>query len=217
MFVFGWIAVEKIKEEEIEKAEQARDGKAYAPAEVKHQETNDRNADGGSKFCHGIEDSGGQAAFRLWKPVADGFCVGGKGGGFADTEKKTGAEERGEARGNSGGEGSHAPEERADPADQLHAKPIEKQTGRKLQGSIGQAVSAEEIAVGDFGDAERLVKAVLGDGKIDAVKIVDQNTEAQEASDAPTTAWDSWRFRGGGVHHSLDSGFIGNDDGKFCH
>src|SRR5580704_2837790 len=87
-FIFAGVAVDPVEEDEIEEAEEAGGGETPAPAEMDEEQADERDSCGGAEFCGGVEDGSGEAAFASWKPVADGFGIGGEGGSFADAEEE---------------------------------------------------------------------------------------------------------------------------------
>ena len=176
------------EEGEVEEADEAGGGEAESPAHGEEQDADERDADGGGEFCCGVEDGGGEAALLDGEPEADGFGVGGEGGGFADAEEEAGSEEAGDGGGEGGGEGGEAPDEDADATDALDAEAVEEDADGELAEGVGPVVRAGEVAEGDGGEAEGGGEGGVGDGEVDAVEVVDEDAEAEEPGDAPAAA-----------------------------
>src|SRR5205823_5883293 len=92
------------------------------------------------------------------------------------------------AGGDRRGEGSHAPDHRGNDANTADTEAVEQQAGRQLEQHVSPVVGAREPAKGDCRNSEGGLKGVAGDGKIHAVEIVDQNSDAKEEGDAPSPA-----------------------------
>ncbi len=183
-----WVAVDAAEEREIQQADDACGGEAEPPADMKKQQADERHADGGRELCGGVKEAGRESALLRREPEADGFCVGGEGGRFADAEQKARAEEGGNAAAECGGKGGGAPDERADAADAAHSEPVEEHAPRELRGRVGPVVGAEQKAEGDVGDAEVGAQGVMGDGEVDAVEVVDEDADAEQRGDGPAVA-----------------------------
>ncbi len=171
------------------------DGETPSPAKMQKQNAEQRHSNGGRKFCHRVEDCGRQAAFLFGKPVADGFGICGKRGRFADSQKQPRGEETANAGGNRRAKGSHGPENRADAAYAPHSKLVQQQTGRELKRRVRPIVGARQIAERDCGNSEGGVECIFRDGKIHAIEIVDEDSEAEKARDRPSASGDAVRFR----------------------
>ena len=95
--VLAGIAVDQIKQHKIEEADEARGGKAPAPAEMQQQQADQRDSNCSGEFCCGIGERRGQSSFLSRKPVPQGFGIRRKGGGFAHAQKQARSEEPTEA------------------------------------------------------------------------------------------------------------------------
>jgi hypothetical protein len=67
----------------------------------------------------------------------------------------------------------------------LDSEAVEQDAHGELAEHVGPLKGAEEVAEGDEGDAELGVEGVVGNGDIDPVYVVDEDSDGEEESDVP--------------------------------
>src|SRR5579885_452559 len=130
--ILAWVAINPIKQDEIEQAQAARDRESPSPAVSNQEEAEEGLADGRAELRRGVEACRGQAALARGKPVADSLRIRRKRRCFADTEQQSCGKKARESRCHRRAEGSATPQKRADSSDCLYAKAIEQFARREL-------------------------------------------------------------------------------------
>ncbi len=184
--VLARIPVEDVKRHEEEEAEDPGHEERRAPAVVHQDQRDDRHADRGRQLGGRVEDRGRHAPLAGGKPVAGGFGVDRKGRGLGEPEAQARPEEHPERPDGRRQQRENAPAEGRDPPDGLHAVAVEKDADRDLRDGVGPAEGAQQVAEADIIDAELVAQRAAGDGQIDPVEIIDQDSDAQQDRDSPT-------------------------------
>lgn len=187
-FTGAGIAVDEVEGGEVGEAECAGEEESAAPSEAENDDADEGYADGGGELGGGVKEAGGEAAAVRREPASDGLGVGGEEWGFADAEEQARGVEDGDGGGGRGCEGREAPEKGADAADGLDAEAVEERAHGDLADGVGDVVRAEEVSVDDVVDAEGVLEAGVCDGKVDAIKVVDEYADAEEDGDVPAHA-----------------------------
>src|SRR5580692_1303732 len=162
---------------------------------MQKQDAKQRDSNGGRKFGHRVEDGRRKASFLLRKPVADGLRIRRKRGCFADAQEEPCGEKAADPRGDGRAKRSDGPENRAVAAYFLYSKAVEQQAGRELERRVCPIVSTRQVAERHGGNAEGGVERVLRDGKVYAIEVVDEDSEAEQTRDRPPATGDAFRFR----------------------
>src|SRR5581483_1396039 len=116
-FLAGWrIAIDEVKGCRKQQAGNCGGGEGPSPASMQQQNADERNTDSCRELCRRVKDGGGQPAFFGRKPKADGLCIGGKDGRFADAEQHARSEKSSVGWRYGGGKRGYAPEQRTDAA-----------------------------------------------------------------------------------------------------
>src|ERR1700722_3759108 len=140
--IFARVSVERVKQNKIENADEARRSETPSPAKMEQKDAEERHSDGGRKFCHRVEDSRRETSFLFRKPVSDSFGICRESGGLADSQEKPRCQKAAETGGHCGCKGGHGPENRADAAYPTNAELVQQQPGRQLKRCVGPVVGA---------------------------------------------------------------------------
>ena len=93
--------------------------------------------------------------------------------------RNRGREEAAETRAEGCRKGRDAPNDRADAPDPPDTEAIEHYANGDLAERVCPVIRAQQQAVGEVGDAEGLVEALVRNRQVDAVEVVDEDAESQ--------------------------------------
>src|SRR5256885_12625888 len=145
-----------------------------------------RNADGRRELRHRIEHRRCHAAFVLWKPITGRLRRPWEGWSFSNSQQNARAKQALYAERRGGRKRRRCPNDRADNSNPSNAEAVEQQTARNLQRRVRPVVRAGQKSKQHRGHAKRVVQRFFGNGEIYAVKITDENSEAEQRGNSPS-------------------------------